>query len=37
MSKREALTLNGKRREERRRVPMMKGRVQCKLYDSQVP
>jgi hypothetical protein len=28
MSKREALTLKGKRRDERRRVPTMKGRVQ---------
>jgi hypothetical protein len=37
MSKREALTLKGKRRNERGRVPTMKGRVQCKLYDSQVP
>jgi hypothetical protein len=36
MSKREALTLKGKRRDERRRVPTMKGRVQSKLYDSQV-
>jgi hypothetical protein len=27
MSKREALTLKGKRRDERRRVPTMKGRV----------
>jgi hypothetical protein len=27
MSKREALTLKGMRREERRRVPTMKGRV----------
>jgi hypothetical protein len=27
MSKRKALTLKGKRRDERRRVPTMKGRV----------
>jgi hypothetical protein len=34
MSKREAITLKGKRRKERRRVPTMKGRVQA---SSMIP